>query len=177
MKSSFFALLIAASAMFTFAGEECPPHPWCETANLRTWCEYEYPSISGVSIGTSLIVAKKVLGNPAIESTPRYSDTFGVTVIDLEYEGLVLEAIRYDGEELFTVTRIDSSSSKWIFSQGPTVGNLKKQVLKVLGQPDRISANGETEILTFYLCPNDVRTLVSVKNGIVTGVLMWFDWV
>jgi len=170
-------LLFCLFPPVVLAADDCPPHPQCDDAGLRTWCAGEFPAVFGISVGSSLSSARETFGIPSDETSPRYDDVFLTTVINLEYEGLILEAIKQDGDDQFTISRIDSQSKQWSFERCPTVGDPREKAIAILGQPDRIHFVQNTEVLVYYHCPSDVETAVSVRNGTIIGILMWFDWV
>jgi len=98
------------------------------------------------------------------------------SVIDLEYNGLILEAIKQDQDEQFEISRVASTSQVWAFDQCPSVGAPRSEVTSKLGAPDSARFIDNTEVLFYFLCPFDINLNLSVRDGKVIEVLLWLDW-
>jgi len=132
--------------------------------------------VVAVTIGSPLSFVREALGNPVKETQARYDDMSQTSVIDLEYDGLILEAIKQDQDEQFEISRVTSTSHTWAFDQCPSVGAPRSEVISKLGAPDSARFIDDTEVLFYSLCPFDFNLKLSVRDGKIIEVLLWLDW-
>jgi hypothetical protein len=130
----------------------------------------ERARINGLGIGSSEAEVVAAFGRPA------RIDGHGFD----EIEGKPARTINYDGIEIYLVGgeifNLECRSRVCVTTDGIRVGDSAEKVLAVLGPGQRFEEDDGTEVLHYPVSGADVALILTLRDGKLIELELWFDY-
>jgi len=141
------------------------------------WQLDETPSVNGISLGSTLSDVQGRLKTPKKRTAPPRDDLLGMgDLLELEFDGLIVELCRPPGDDELHVWRIQLTGQQWNLTPGLHIGMTRDAVVKVLGEPDSVTARSDVETLHYTFYQFDGWLWVEIAEGKLAKVALSEDW-